>query len=561
MHELTLKLHDLFSTQFSVVSGVIYRKVKGSNKLGKTVPQIEAMGVLVKASQHYASTNLATQTLILSQLIGMANETPDDAPPEEDENCIIEEVDQWAVPLLKVFRWRSDGKVLHHYYWPGYAKALLDGDNDPEGPHVPKTLVLTADAEKNGFAIMLMSMPDLWKRFEELYLAACNDASVRVSPKVSKDGVKVYHTFKNYLQLMVQPWLSDVRFNIAATPKNLSNNCKEWAFWHFEGESLPEDLLPTPNWDGWTSKIVGASSREVFKAWIASIFVAKNSSRQVLWIEDNGGGGKGTLATVLETVIGDGGYAAMSANSLESEFGAEAFYGKRLLVHPDNKNPRILSTALVHQITGGDSIYINRKNEKSVTASMRGVKVCIAANCSPEADMYNFHEASRLCHIKLDPKNPGADRSHLIETKHGVQLKGDVGFKDRLVKEFPAFLAKCFDSYAELCPHHGNIIIPQDVIERTMAVCASTEQEHFEEFFEDNFEAVHGKMLTARTLKEVFATYPGKQGPIGLGAFKKFMASKGITTAQIGKKRVRSYLNIRARNTEGEDYNDHEIIR
>jgi len=294
--------------------------------------------------------------------------------------------------------------------------------------------------------------------------------------------------------------------------------------------------------------------REIFMAWIMSIFVAKNESRQLMWIHDNGGGGKGVIGKVLTKFMGDYAVGAIGKAMLDSQFGASSAYGKRLMIHGDNKNDRLLSTTLIHQITSGDRIPVEKKNQQAFPAWIYA-KCLIMANCGPDADMYNLHERSRLLYITLDPFAEGADTSHLVRDEGGVlQLKGDPTFEPRLLKEMPDFLACCLKAYKKLCPHHGNIKTTIIHNEYVAEKCASTQQMQYEVFFDENFEVLDDVAIPIQELQDLYEEEFGK-GRNGIQAFKKYIATFGVEIRRVrsgvGKERVRVYAGMRLKGQDG----------
>lgn len=532
---------------FMVAAGKVWKKSKAGRRAGKVLTQTEILAGLGKHFPSVSSMSLADQGEFLSALIAMETEA------EESGDAVLDQVDPWFVELMLAFRWRSDGTTMIGYFWKKYAEEIIAG-RDPNRKEIVRELTLCSDIEGKGLATALAQHPVIWDEYQRIYMEACADPEVSVTPKTVKDGVRYYHTFRNYLAMQANAWASDTRFVLVEEPKTITNQPGTWAFWHFDPTRLPEEPKPTPAWDGWLAKLTTPSSAKVFKAWVFSVFDAGNRGRQLLWIEDNGAGGKGTISYVLQRFMGDIGCGAISASMLDSEFGAASAYGKRLLIHPDNKNPRILSSALIHQITGGDMILVRRLYETAFTARMNA-KIIIMANCPPDSDLYNFHEKSRLAYLKLDPNNAGADRSHLVNTSTGVQLQGDPNFAQRLLDEMPDFLASAMDDYMELCPTRSNIIMPPDIVDQLESRCASVEQEKYEEFFADNFEAAEGKYLDSRTVRSTFdALYSGAKNNMSFSTFRKYLQTQGITFSRLGTGvRMRAFIGIKAKNTAGID--------
>lgn len=540
--------------QTFVSSGGTVRKLSRTGKpTGKIVPSAQIAMFLADAVPAFKVADPELQIRVITELSMMDSM---DETGESDDSC-IEEVDPWLVPLMKVFRWRSNGTVQRGFYHKALAKHIMDG-GDPEDPSVVKELHPMEISDDTCLATALMGDSDIWISFEAKYRQAISDPNVRVTPKTVKDGVRYYHTFRGYLKLMQTAWQSDIRFHVANEPGTVSNKPENWSFWHFGPYTHPclsEPPGPTPTWDGWLAKLGHQDRSKVFMAWIMGVCLSRSKSRQILWLEGRGGDGKGTIASVLMRFLGERGAFPLSEDIFTTTHGSSMIYGYRLLVHPDCKNPRFLSYALVHQITGGDRVLINPKFGKAFQERM-DTRVMVLANCPPDMDVYNLHESSRMVYLYINPNAHGADRTHLAMGKSGVQLKGDPTFEARLLEEMPRFLAKCAPAYMELCPTNGNIVLPDTVVNDVADRCASIEQERFEKFYDDNFEEDTEAWVESHIVKEAFdrIMQQGSRGGMAYQAFIKFIESKGhrkIRPTVADGTRVRGFLNMKPKGTSG----------
>ena len=196
----------------------------------------------------------------------------------------------------------------------------------------------------------------------------------------------------------------------------------------------PEDL-DTPSWDEFTNKM-SHEHAEVFKAWVYSVFLAKDIGRQMLILQGEGGDGKSTICRVLQEVVGKDIVGAISDKTLDSDFNADLI-GKRLIIYWDCKKTDVVGSELIHGITGNDDISVNEKFEKRYRGSIYS-KVLISTN---EAVTFNnvVNEVSRVLFCRV------------IKPKDDKQIRKDSGFKNRLVAEFNDFICKCKVSYDVLC--------------------------------------------------------------------------------------------------------------
>ena len=542
--EIVAKIDSWWKKNFVVTDGRVWKKNRKGARQGKPLSDQEIAECLSAHEPELRSSSLTDMGQMVENLKSLETVA-------ENFDSKVEEVDPWFVEIMMAFRWKSDGQNMRAFMHLGLLEKMA---KDLEGE--PTRELQPIAVRDDGLAVALQSCPELWNWVEEMYRSACSDPEVYVTAKRVTDKGAIYHTLRGYLISQWSAWMSDMRFSLPDEPDTISNDRSRWAFWYFGEEHLAGAAKETPAWEGWLRKMTTVNAQRVFRAWIFSVFLAKNRGRQMLWIEGPGGDGKGSVANALMRFMGDRGSGAMSSHMLEGEFGAASAYGKRLLVHPDNKNPRLLSSALIHQITGGDRILVNQKFQTAFTARM-DAKLFIAANCPPDADTYNMHEKSRLIYIRLDPLAAGADKSHLvIDSKGNIQLKGDTSFSDRLLEELPGFLLKCSTDYMELCGlSHSNIILPDDVVEEMDSRCASQEQEGFEKFYSENFDPSPDCYVTTETVAQLFENAKFKISSFSLSALQKYLAAMGHLKCRRYFRdgtRPRVYLGLKCKGTEGE---------
>jgi len=468
-------------------TGTLHRKTRKGTPEKKVTNDRHVLEDLEKKFTHMTAMSLIEQADYLNEVKALMTSQQSVNAGAITDAYTVEEVDPWAADILEAFRWYSSGTSVQCFFHAHYLMAWLTEKNTAK---VKKEITLISSADV-GLSIALQQHPRAYNMLKKQYDRACKSGNPGITPKRVADGRYTYYNFRDYLTQQRGAWLADTRYSVPVEPATLSEDPKEWTFFHFNravlaarlAQQTQEGSVPTtPTWSRWLLKLQEEENSELFRAWLYSVFVPTNKGRQVLWIEDNGGGGKGTIARVIQAFMKNVGCGAISKSMTDSQFGASYAYGKRLLIHSDCKNPRLLSTGLVHQITGGDAVLVERKHEQAFTAILHS-KVMVMANISPEVDMYNTHESSRIIHMRLDPTVSGADQSHRMTGKDGrLQLVGDASWESKLRAEFPDFLAQCEQYYKKLCPTGSNLIVHTNVHGAMDLFCASTEQVYFETF-------------------------------------------------------------------------------
>ena len=247
-------------------------------------------------------------------------------------------------------------------------------------------------------------------------------------------------------------------------PAIISNKADEPALHYFDLKAIRKNG-PTPTWDEFGERF-SSDDFEVLKAFIWSIFRAKNKGRQLLYIYDpDGFSGKSVLMSVLSRYLGPDLSASIQKDSLNNQFSLAKIWDKRLVTIDDNKNRNLIRSEKVHMILGGGWADIEMKGRNSFHAKLF-TKMIAGGNIPLAIDPYAVHERSRLIMIKTQMTDEILKRFCLTDDKGELVKRngkpvhiGDPSFEENLFNEFECFLTKCRESYKRLCPTDANIIL------------------------------------------------------------------------------------------------------
>jgi hypothetical protein len=145
-------------------------------------------------------------------------------------------------------------------------------------------------------------------------------------------------------------------------------------------------------------------------------------------------------------------------------------YGKILVLFPDCKNEKLLMSEFVRNISSGDLVPIERKGVDAFSAELNA-RLIVASNSAPDLTSGNA-DLSRLIYLKVAPS----------------LVKDDPTFEQRLIDEYPHFVAHCLADYQELAPKHGLIALPSALDAQAEDLAADFEQE-FELVFSKTFDS------------------------------------------------------------------------
>ena len=283
-------------------------------------------------------------------------------------------------------------------------------------------------------------------------------AGLYVSPESTERYDPFAHLVKKAHALAALPFFQ------CSMPAIISNRLDEPALHYFDLKAIRKEG-PTPTWDEFGERF-SEDDFKALKAFIWSIFKAKNKGRQLLYIYDpDGFSGKSVLMSVLARYLGPDISASVQKDSLNNQFSLAKIWDKRLVTIDDNKNRNLIRSEKMHMILGGGWADIEMKGRNSFHAKLF-TKMLAGGNIPLAIDPYAVHERSRLIMIKTQMNDEILKRfcqtdseGNLVKRNGKPVPLGDPDFEENLFSEFEAFLTKCRDAYRELCPSDANIIL------------------------------------------------------------------------------------------------------
>ncbi|WP_421186168.1 DNA primase family protein [Aeromonas enteropelogenes] len=150
------------------------------------------------------------------------------------------------------------------------------------------------------------------------------------------------------------------------------------------GDPLPGESLMrhAPNFTKWLSHAAGNDYAKVDRILAALYMVLANRYDWQMFLEvtGEGGSGKSVMANLCGLLVGGENVGSSSMKRLESDFGLESVWDKRLIVLPDQPS-YVGDGATLKAITGGDEVPVNPKGKKAFNAVVRAV--VMATNNEP----------------------------------------------------------------------------------------------------------------------------------------------------------------------------------
>lgn len=264
--------------------------------------------------------------------------------------------------------------------------------------------------------------------------------------------------------------------------KIYSTNKDEFAMKHLDLDSICKE----GDWSTWkeffTVRKITGDKLKLLMGMIWAIYDESYKSRQMIyWYDPNGYSGKSVILQALAAPLLEIDAYGVYNESNTNNFTNERLWDKRLLVVPDNKNPKIVKYGRFHQLTGGDAIDVDSKYRKGFTVKP-DAKLFAIGNILPEVDLDARHETSRIAVFTTQ-----VDLEYFKKNiQHEDGTMGDPTFGDRMKKELYAFLFECRKAAQEINPHKGDF--NTKILDDEVKKCAEPKLIYFENFISENVE-------------------------------------------------------------------------
>lgn len=354
--------------------------------------------------------------------------------------------------------------------------------------------------------MLVYEAADVWFKEAPIFLILSNKISVKFIPveTETKDGGTKIEKYFFSLSLQAtwadliesaKDWIATRREFYIEMPQTISNDPKTPCFHYVDLSLIPEHAKPTPAWDAFLQRMT-EDEQDVFKAFVYSIYDAKNFGRQFIYFFDAGYSGKSCALSAIAEGLGKGLYASIGKESLNNQFGMSKVWDKRLVVYPDNKNRLLHKSQSFYNMTGHDLVDVEVKGAQSFSHVLC-LKVIAAGNVRLKVDTDDRSEATRVIpiNIKLTDDIIKHQKIALLDENGNIvrdrkgrpKFVGDSLWPEMLKTEIFDFVSKCRDSYERLCPTRRDIILPDSVLE-SLEEMRDTDLDDYESIFHKHFE-------------------------------------------------------------------------
>ena len=186
---------------------------------------------------------------------------------------------------------------------------------------------------------------------------------------------------------------------------------------------------------------------QLLKEWFGYCLTADTSQQKILLVKGPKRSGKGTIAKILQALVGRANFAGMQTGTFATNFGLEMLVGKSVACFSDarfgGKDMQTIVERLL-TISGEDTVMIDRKGIKAVTVRL------------PLKMMFLTNELPNL----RDSAGALQSRFILLLQKNSFLGKEDKTLEARLMNELPGILLWALEGWHDL-NKRGYFIVPK----------------------------------------------------------------------------------------------------
>lgn len=250
--------------------------------------------------------------------------------------------------------------------------------------------------------------------------------------------------------------------------------------------------------------VLSVEDIELLQKYCGQCLLGYNPSQTILLISGTPGGGKSTLVSIIEKIIGLHNVAQLKVNLLAERFESASFVGKTLLTGKDvqgNFLNHAGGASVLKALVGADRLSVEQKNLKRRLEIRGEFNIIITSN-------------ARL-HLRLDSDTGAWQRRLLIiEFEQAAPEKPIAHFDDLLIAEEGAGILNWMIEGAIKLFHdldqYGRVQLSKEQSQRIESLLA--ESDSIRAFVLKCVTSSHGSDVTTAELEEAYTTYCDAKG-------------------------------------------------
>jgi P4 family phage/plasmid primase-like protien len=158
----------------------------------------------------------------------------------------------------------------------------------------------------------------------------------------------------------------------------------------------------------------------LLQEWFGYNLVADTSEEKLMFFVGRPGAGKGTVLEALRAMLGPGQVASTSFDSLVGDFGLQPLLGKLAAIMPDahitKRGDPAKALQVLKEISGRDSVSINRKNKDFLSDHKLSCRFTISVNSMPDLPDHERSLDRRLLLLHFGESFAGREDTGLKDT-------------------------------------------------------------------------------------------------------------------------------------------------
>lgn len=289
-----------------------------------------------------------------------------------------------------------------------------------------------------------------------------------------------------------------------------------------------------PMWEWFLNDVLPPDAQTFLQEWFGYVLSGRTDLEKIAHLQGQRRSGKGTVATVLEALLGGENVSSPSMPSIVGTFGEQPLIGKTLAIFSDiSWSFRDIAEAveIVKKISGNDTRDVQRKN-REVWHGKLGVRFMIMGNDMPRFTDASGALAGRMIHVQFPGTFYGRERPSV---------------KTDLLAELPGILNWALAGLRRLTAN-GAFTVPQSSEE--LATEVQRQQSPVQAFLDDA--CAFTEAANPVPLDELFPVYRAwaraadVEHPMDRERFGRALTSAGLTLRRdrVGSVRTRRVYGI-----------------
>lgn len=265
----------------------------------------------------------------------------------------------------------------------------------------------------------------LWVRVDQLQVERALDHLIAKLAEAVDDKELVWHLTAAKLGSIIKTMRShDIRVELVHTeglvhaPNGIIDlrankvgilaHDPKYPFKHSSNVPYDKDAKPSKFLNDFLGVALEASDISLLQKYCGSILLGPNTCHGILVIRGTPGGGKSTLVSIIEKIIGEANVAQLRTSHLSGRFETSAFIGKRLLVGKDVPGETLAEAGarMLKSLVGGDLMQAEIKFNPDKQSIRGDYHVMIVSNNNLRVALDGDKDAWARRLLVVDFKNP-----------------------------------------------------------------------------------------------------------------------------------------------------------